>query len=98
MNSRLALKMNNNKTGKPYSWNESLEANAKLALVKCILISIEEATLLRDISFWLDGITILVVASCGILLNIPVIFFFVTKRNMKGLFNVCSFPCYVLTR
>ena len=73
---------------KENSWNKSIQENAIFLFEKCVLVSMKEVSILRDVSFWLDGIAILVVASFGILLNLPVIFLFVTRRNLKNLFNV----------
>ena len=72
-----------------HSWNQGTKVAVTTSILeKCVLLSYDEVTSLNDVSFWLDGIVILVVAFFGILLNVPVIFFFLTKRNMKGLFNV----------
>ena len=83
--------MNNSASSKQHSWNQTIEANAILILEKCVPVSIEEDAILDDISFGLDGITILVVASCGILLNLQVIFLMLTRRNLKNLFSVMFF-------
>ena len=69
-----------------HSWNESIEAVTSI-LEKCILLSDREVDILSEISFWLDGIALLVIASCGILLNLSITLFVATRRNVKNLFN-----------
>ena len=81
------LRRNITKTYEKHSWNQSFEAHAIMLLQKCVLVSIEEEVILHDLSFWSDGIAILVVATCGVLLNVPVILFFITRKNLKNLFN-----------